>query len=76
MDLAAEQLDAIGPEEYETERLRRVFERTAPMEDLDAELLRASVQRITIRKRRTVVRLKNGQMIGGSEKWQLPASSS
>lgn len=63
LDLAAEQLDAIGPEEYETERLRRVFERAVPLKDLDADLLRGSVQRITIRKRRAVVRLKNGQII-------------
>lgn len=65
LDLAAEQLDAIGPEEYETERLRRVFGKSAPLESLDADLLRGSVQRITIRKHRAVVRLKNGQTIEG-----------
>lgn len=65
LDLAAKQLDAIGPEEYETERLRRVFGRAAPLESLDADLLHGSVQRITIRNRRAIVQLKNGQTIEG-----------
>lgn len=65
LDLAAEQLDAIGPEQYETERLRRIFGKSAPLGSLDADLLHGSVQRITIRKRRAVVRLKNGQTIEG-----------
>lgn len=63
LDLAAMRLDAIGPEEYETERLRRVFEKAAPMESLDAELLRSCVQAITIQKRRAIVQLKNGQTV-------------
>lgn len=65
LDLAAQRLDAIGPEEYETARLRRVFEKAAPMESLDAELLRNSVRAITIQKRRAIVELKNGQIIEG-----------
>lgn len=63
LDLAAKQLDAIGPEEYETERLRRVFGKSAPLESLDADLLCGTVQRITIRKSRAIVRLKNGQIV-------------
>ena len=67
--LAAKQLDAIGSEEYETEHLRRVFGRAASLESLDAALLHGSVQKITIRNRRAIVQLKNGQIIkGGSEK--------
>ena len=65
LDLAAQRLDAIGPEEYETARLRRVFEKAAPLRELDAELLRSSVRGITIQKRRAVVQLKNGQIIEG-----------
>ncbi|WP_300754791.1 recombinase family protein [uncultured Oscillibacter sp.] len=69
LDLAAKQLDAIGSEEYETEHLRRVFGRAASLESLDAALLHGSVQKITIRNRRAIVQLKNGQIIkGGSEK--------
>lgn len=61
LHLAAKQLDAIGPEEYGTERLRRVFGKSAPLESLDADLLRGSVQRITTRKRRASPSLKNGK---------------
>lgn len=63
--LAAERLDAIGPEEYETERLRRVSRRTAPLKGLDADLLHNSVRKITMQKRRAIVQLKNGQIIEG-----------
>ena len=63
LDLAAQRLDAIGPEEYETARLRRVFEKAAPLRELDADLLRSSVRGITIQKRRATVQLKNGQTI-------------
>ena len=63
LDLAAMRLNAIGSEEYETERLRRVFEKAAPMESLDAELLRSCVQAITIQKRRAIVQLKNVQIV-------------
>lgn len=65
LDLAAMRLDSIGSEEYETERLRRVFEKHDPLENLDADLLRGSVQNITIRKHQAVVRLKNGQTMEG-----------
>ena len=59
--LAAKQLDVIGPEEYGTERLRRALRKSAPLEGLDADLLRGSVQRITIRKCRASPSLKNGK---------------
>lgn len=65
MDLATERLNAIGSEEYETERLRRLFGGQSTLEVLDADLLRASVRRVSIRNRRAVVELKNGQIIGG-----------
>lgn len=63
LDLAAMRLDAIGSEEYETERLRRMFEKAVPMESLDAELLRSCVQAITIQKHHAIVQLKNGQIV-------------
>lgn len=66
LDLAAKRLDTIGPEEYETERLRRIFERVAPLENLDADLLRGSIQKITIQKRHAIIQLKNGQIIEAS----------
>lgn len=63
LDLAAVRLDAIGPEEYETELLRRIFEKAAPLQELDEDLLRGSVRRITVQKRRAIVQLKNGQTV-------------
>ncbi len=67
MDLAASRLNTIGPEEYETERLRRLFkERTLPRE-LDAALLRASIRRIKVQNRRAIVELKNGQTVEGGK---------
>ena len=61
--LAAKQLDVIGPEEYGTERLRRAFGKSAPLESLDADLLRGSVQRITVQKCRASPSLKKLQEI-------------
>lgn len=65
MDLAAEQLNAIGAEEYETDRLRRLFSKLEPQNELDAGLLRTSIRRISVQKRKAVVELKNGQIIKG-----------
>ena len=56
-------LDVIGPEEYGTERLRRAFGKSAPLESLDADLLRGSVQRIKIQKCRASPSLKKRQEI-------------
>ena len=63
--LAALQLDAIGREEYETLRLRRLFQGRAPMEELEQELLHESVRRITVRNRTVTVLLKNNQTLEG-----------
>ena len=46
--LTALQLDAIGPEEYETLRLRRLFQNRQPMMELEQELLHESVRHITV----------------------------
>lgn len=66
MDLAVEQLNAIGPEEYETERLRRLFSMMEPQNELDADLLHTSVQRISVQNHRAMVQLKNGQTMKGA----------
>lgn len=63
MDLAAGQLNAIGLEEYETERLRRLFSRLESQSDLDAGLLHTSIRRISVQDRRSMIQLKNGQII-------------
>lgn len=66
MDLTVEQLNAIGPEEYETERLRRLFSMMEPQNELDADLLHTSVQRISVQNRQAVIQLKNGQTVKGA----------
>ncbi len=67
MDLAACRLNVIGPEEYETERLRRLFKGSPPLLEPDAVLLRTSIRRIMVRNRRAIVELKNGQTVEGGK---------
>lgn len=63
--LAALQLNAIGPEEYETLRLRRLFQNHRPMVELEQELLRESVRHITVSNGMVTVLLKNNQTLEG-----------
>ena len=63
--LAALQLNAIGPEEYETLRLRRLFQGWAPMAELEQELLHESVRRIAVSNGTVTVLLKNNQTLEG-----------
>lgn len=58
-------LDSIGPEEFETERLRRLFDGISPMPELDAELLRQSARKITYNRKAVKILLKNNQWFGG-----------
>ena len=63
--LAAFQLNAIGPEEYETLGLRMLFQERAPMVELEQELLHESVRRITVSNGAVTVLLKNNQTLEG-----------
>ena len=63
--LAALQLAAIGPEEYETLRLRSMFQGRVPMAELEQELLHESVRRITVSNGTVTVLLKNNQTLEG-----------
>ena len=63
--LAALQLNAIGPEEYETLRLRRLFQGRAPMAELEQELLQERVRGITVSNGTVTVLLKNNQTLEG-----------
>ena len=63
--LAALQLNAIGPEEYETLRLRRLFQNRRPMMELEQELLHESVRGITVSNGTVTVLLKNNQTLEG-----------
>lgn len=62
-ELASIQYEEIGSQEYETERLRRLFQRHVPMQSLDAELLQAAVSRIHIQGKKVKIQLKNGQIL-------------
>ena len=66
--LASFMLTSIGPEEYETCRLQRLFQSRQPMQGLDAELLRQSIRKITYCDRIVKILLKNNQwMEGGTQ---------
>lgn len=65
LDLASARYTAIGSEEYETQRLRHLFQGLGPMDKLDAELIRQSIQSITVNGNGAVkITLKNKQIIG------------
>ena len=65
IDLACAQYETLGNQEYETERLQRLFAQQVPMQELDAELLRSSVTAIKICSYQLQVCLKNGQIVKG-----------
>ena len=62
--LAQEQYDAIGNEEYETERLRRLFTAFECTAELSAELLQSAVSAVLVTRQVVRLQLKNGQIIG------------
>ena len=62
--LAREQYDAIGNEEYETERLRRLFAAFECTAELNAELLQSAVSAVLVTRHAVRLQLKNGQIIG------------
>lgn len=64
-ELAVARYEAIGNQEYETARLRKLFGRRERMEALDAELLKASISSIQVWGRKIAVQLKNGQIERG-----------
>ncbi len=64
-DLAAARYEAIGSEEYETQRLQRLFPSLEKMRELDAELIRQTVRTVTVDGNGAVtIKLKNDQIIG------------
>ena len=58
------QYDAIGNEEYETERLRRLFTTFEYSAELNAELLQSTVYAVLVTRQTVRLQLKNGQIIG------------
>ena len=64
LELASVRYAGIGDQEYETVRLRRLFEQyTTPIQELDAALLRSAVSAVRMRRCSISILLKNGQII-------------
>ena len=62
--LAQEQYEAISNEEYETERLRRLFAAFECTAELNAEVLQSAVSAVLVTHQTVRLQLKNGQIIG------------
>ena len=62
-DIASEKYSQLGNSEYETRRLRELFERAIPMTKLDAGIIKASISMVVIDGDKVSVQLKNGQTI-------------
>lgn len=62
--LASEQYDAVGDEEYETVRLRRLLAASESTAELDADLLQSTVSAVLVTRQKVCLQLKNGQIIG------------
>ncbi len=63
MELAVLTLMSVEMEEYEAHRLRSIFGKQAKMRELDANLLRQSVRKITYGSKTVKVLLKNNQVL-------------
>lgn len=64
LNLAAARYNVIGSQEYETERLQRIFATAVPMEKLNADLLKSTVSSIHLKENGAVcLELKNHQII-------------
>ena len=62
--LAQEQYETIGNEEYETERLRRLFTAFECTAECNAELLQSTVSAVLVTRQSVRLQLKNGQIVG------------
>lgn len=67
LQLAAEQYAALGDEEYETVRLRRLFSAFECVAELNADLLKSTVSEVLVTRQNVKLRLKNGQVIERSD---------
>lgn len=65
--LVAEQYAALGDEEYETNRLRRLFSAFECVAELNADLLKNTVSEVLVTRQNVKLRLKNGQVIERSD---------
>ena len=67
-EIAAEMYADIDPREYETQRLRRLFQKEAPHSELDANLIAMSISAVLMDGNGNVkIRLKNDQIVERGE---------
>ena len=67
-EIAAEMYADIDPREYETQRLRRLFQKEAPRSELDANLIAMSISAVLVGGNGNVkIRLKNDQIVERGE---------
>lgn len=67
-EIATEMYADIDPREYETQRLRRLFQKEAPHSELDANLIAMSISAVLMDGNGNVkIRLKNDQIVERSE---------
>ena len=63
LEVASLKLASVKTEEYESHRLRRIFGSQAKLWELDANLLRQSIRKITYDSKTVKVLLKNNQVL-------------
>lgn len=63
LEVASLKLASVKTEEYESHRLRRIFGSQAKQWELDANLLRQSIRKITYDSKTVKVLLKNNQVL-------------
>ena len=63
LEIASLKLASVKTEEYESHRLRRIFGSQAKLWELDANLLRQSIRKITYDSKTVKVLLKNNQVL-------------
>lgn len=67
-EIAAEMYADIDPREYETQRLRRLFQKEVPSPELDANLIAMSISAVMVDGNGNVkIRLKNDQIVERGE---------
>lgn len=67
-EIAAEMYADIDPREYETQRLRRLFQKGVPRSELDANLITMSISAVLVDGNGNVkIRLKNDQIVERGE---------
>lgn len=67
-EVAVAMYEAMDPREYETQRMRRIFQKEEPRSELDAKLIAANISAVMVDSNGNVkIRLKNDQTIERGE---------